>query len=749
MSGSKSSGTAKVPTYYVGMQLVLCHAPIDKITEVYVDTTRTAWKGDSSVTNLVMPASPELGNGWSDPANSLIVIGAPELFGGATREGGIMGYVDICLGELTQGRNAYLQRILGTNIPAFRGVVTAVLNHVYIGNNYYMKLWGFVGTSIHKRRNGEVQWYDETSEPTLGNMNPAHIIRECLTNTSWGLGLADSLIDDYWFQVAANTLYNEEFGLSFLWTNTGSVQDFINDICRHIQASVYEDRTTGKFVIKLTRKLTDFTGLITLDETNIKEVSNFSRKSLSELASKVTVKYPDNKIRKTATVSVVDVTLSQRQDTEIEKSIEYLGVADLVLAQRLAVRDLGQLSVPTYSATIVCNRVAENLNPGDAFLFTWEEDLGQTLTMRVSTIDLGTATSGQITITCVQDVFSAADVIYETPPETFWTNPIQAPVPMAYRLVGELPYYQVATLQGDTFAQAVAIDTGYVFTAGASPTGDSIHAETWTTTGSTYVYNGITDFCCTGLLAQSLGKSTTTFAVSDIIDFELLIVGKVIQIDNELMQVTAASMSSFTVIRGVQDTIPEIHGLSSRFLAWGGNYDTYDTLYTTTEVVHVKLLTTTPVGVLDQSLAPVDNVTFANRLHRPYPPGNVKVNTISNPSVLISGLLTLTWASRNRIQQTVPSMTGWYDGSVTSEVGVTYEGKLIKVSDGSVIDSWTGETGVTRTLNTGVYLGLVRVELLSRRDGLESYQKYSQSIDITASGTSTREFTKEFTNEFN
>ena len=74
--------------YYVGMHMVLCRGPVDSVTAIEVDN-RTAWSGTST--------------------GGSISINNPDLFGGEGREGGIVGAVDILMGETTQGRNDYLQ----------------------------------------------------------------------------------------------------------------------------------------------------------------------------------------------------------------------------------------------------------------------------------------------------------------------------------------------------------------------------------------------------------------------------------------------------------------------------------------------------------------------------------------------------------------------------------------------------------------------------------------------------------------
>ena len=117
MGGSSKSVTVGY-RYYLGMQMVLCHGPIDAVTRIEVDG-KTAWSGNAT--------------------GGTIGVNASELFGGDEREGGVSGSVDIEMGRPTQGRNGYLQARLGSDIPAFRGVVSAVLRQVYVGLNPYLK----------------------------------------------------------------------------------------------------------------------------------------------------------------------------------------------------------------------------------------------------------------------------------------------------------------------------------------------------------------------------------------------------------------------------------------------------------------------------------------------------------------------------------------------------------------------------------------------------------------------------------
>ena len=83
--------------YYAGLQLVFCHA-LAKQHKIRVGE-RDAWEGEVE-------------------ENGAIAINKPELFGGEGREGGVVGTVDVCFGAPDQPKNAYLQSVLGDDIPA-------------------------------------------------------------------------------------------------------------------------------------------------------------------------------------------------------------------------------------------------------------------------------------------------------------------------------------------------------------------------------------------------------------------------------------------------------------------------------------------------------------------------------------------------------------------------------------------------------------------------------------------------------
>ena len=615
----KGSQQPTISTYYVGLHFVLCHGPIDKITKIQVDE-KDAWTGTTS--------------------GGTITINSPELFGGNSREGGIVGAVDIAMGGSSQVANTYLTNKLGT-VPAFRGVVSAILNQVLIGTNYYLKPWAFLAQRIHIRKNGVPQWQDTYAEvgANSGLINAVHVIRDCLTDTTWGLGNAEAVINETDFLTAAITCYNEGLGFSFFWNAETSVNEFIVDVLKHIQGNLYFSRTDAQWHLKLTRQLSSTTGLVALTVSNVMEVTDFKRSNINKLTSSVVVNYTDLNEKK-ATVQLSDPALVQRQDTPVTKTLDYSGIVTSSVANLIAARDLQQLSTMVYSCSIKCTRDAENLYIGDAFTLTWPDYVPDTLTMRVVSINLGTPTSQSITIEAVQDVFSAPTTVYTAPQPSNWVSPISSPTAMTNRLVTELPYYLLATTQSDSFAQGVANTTSYIAVAGASPTSDSISAGIYTTSGTTFTRKGVLDFCFTGILASAIGKKDTTVLVASVLDIELLTTGHFIQIDNELLGVTAITSTSsttatLTVTRGVLDSTPADHLVSTRMYGWHDFFDSDQVAYLiASETPKVKLTTITPKGELALASAPQDTLTLVGRMHKPYPPGNLLINSTSFPTSL-------------------------------------------------------------------------------------------------------------------
>lgn len=136
-----SSGKGSVTTgyrYYLGLHMVLCQA-MDYLRAVRMED-KVAWTG--------------LAN------DGQIHINKPALFGDPDVEGGFVSLVDIAGGGDSQTVNDYLQTLLEQDdIPAFRGVVSAIYRQAYIGNAPFLrKIWHHV-TSIYQTYNNWLPQY--------------------------------------------------------------------------------------------------------------------------------------------------------------------------------------------------------------------------------------------------------------------------------------------------------------------------------------------------------------------------------------------------------------------------------------------------------------------------------------------------------------------------------------------------------------------------------------------------------------
>ncbi|MDN5624717.1 MAG: hypothetical protein L0G96_16390, partial [Acinetobacter sp.] len=139
--------------------------------------------------------------------------------------------------------------------------------------------------------------------------------------------------------------------------------------------------------------------------------------------------------------------------------------------------------------------------------------------------------------------------------------------------------------------------------------------------------------------------------------------------------------------------------------------------------LNVKALTKTGSAQLALGSATAHAVEMVGLANRPYPPGNFKINNQYFP-VGVTGPVSLSWASRNRLQQTGGEALGFQDGSVTPEEGTTYSVYAYNHTTDELKYSATDITTLTHVIGVTALLGIstVRIEVFSVRGGYSSYQ---------------------------
>jgi hypothetical protein len=620
--------------------------------------------------------------------------------------------------------NLYVNGTFVKNDGAYNGHYSSY----YISSAAFVEGWNDIAVVCWDWHSGPgnffyFDWRLINEEITLFDLNPAHLIRECITDPDWGMGYGAADIDEAAFTAAADTLYAEGFGLSLLWDRQTAIEDFLAEVVRTIDAVLYVDIASGLWVLKLIREDYDAGSLPVLNTSNVERIEHFSRPSFGELVNQVTVKYWDSAASQDSAVTVTDDALVQMQGQLIGQTNAYSGITNQAIAVKAARRDLQALSKPLASCVLYGQRSVGDLREGDAFKLTWPDyGLENGLILRVVQIGYGDARDGRVRIRATEDAFSTPYFSTDTTAGSDWSSPISEPIAITHRLVVEAPYYQMIRKLGQAEADARLgnnPDLGYLMATGESPTPDALNALIATDAGAGYTEYGAVDFCPVAVLDADLPQEQgpSTVAITGGVDLDEVTLGTVAQIDDELVRVDAVSDTSVTLGRGVLDTTPAPHSTGAVVFFWGGYTGSDNVDYVTSDAVDVKLLTVTGSGQLAQAAAPVDTVILNARANRPYPPGALTIDGAEYPASA-EYTLTLTWAHRDRGLQS-DQLTGSDEAGIGPEAGVTYT--LRGYTDDVLMGEITGVDAETYDFGWAGN-GTGRLEVWADRGGIESWQ---------------------------
>lgn len=685
--------------YSLGIHMVWAH-DIDSISKIEIDN-KIAYEDT-----------------WTD---GTITIDEKQLFGGDNGGGGIAGDVTFLPGGPTQTANAYLVEQLGSDMPAFRGVASMVLEHVYLGTSEYLKEWHIWAKKIYN------DWYP--AKAAIGNdMNPAHIIYETLTNRRWGMGEDPNSIDDAAFTAAADTLYTEGFGMSLVWDYSTSIEDFIVEILTHIDASLYIDINSGKLVLKLIRADYDVETLPLFDEDNIVEITQFKRHAIEDIANTVTVKYWDGETGEDGSITRSDIALVARTGRSSVTTIDYPGITSTALADYVVNRDLHALSMPLANAIIVTTTEGLQLSPGSPFLFSWELYGITQMVMRVTSVKYGEFGDSRITIECTEDVFGISDSIYTAPPPTGWepigTDPTVSPLMIAW----ELPYKLLLQTMGPSEVQALidlgdSLDViyGIVGIMGVKPTEDAYSANAAYKLNSSdsdrdktvlRYYDLDPPYWATanGAVTRSQTVIPVTWENGEYDVQQGMWCAFVAwgAVGGEIAYVSGVNTTSHTVtlLRGCCDTVPVAYPTGYNMIF----FDVFPHcelpfLEDDSVICWWRPVTTRgvddsnyvyPSGSSDVVVASIDG-----RLFKPAPPGRIRINGSVDPTSITDGAtITVTWKTRNVREPYSSLIYHELNEDITPSDAFTYKVLLYNYDDG-IVDPDTFITSKSVSPGTG------------------------------------------------
>ncbi|RRH98095.1 hypothetical protein EH240_20075 [Mesorhizobium tamadayense] len=586
------------------------------------------------------------------------------------------------------------------------------------------------------------------------DMNAAHIIRECLTDPVWGLGWHDDDIDDTSFRCAADTWFDEGFGLSLKWYREEEIETFVSTtVLPCVDAYLYGSRSTGKFVLKPVRDDYDIDLIPILTEDDIIEFTEIKRRQPSEAVSSVIVKYNNREKRKVGAHRVTNIAQAmQQRATKVQPPAtrDYQGINVAALAIRVGQRDVVALGSGLISGRIVANRKASVLNPGDPFRMVSARHGLSGEVMRVTNQRLGDGRSNKIGLGILQDVFKlpAAALTDDGTSGGGWEPPSNAPLPVSPRMVAEMPYRELRQMMGEADLAATLTgnpNAGVLQIAGASPTPDAANALIEVDAGAGYAEAGTPlDFAPGAFLSGALAIDATEIAVSGAIDLDVaelgtlaIIIGPTPQ-TSEIVRIDDIDGSTLTIARGFLDTVPQEHADGAAIVFFDDISNTDFEIYTAGDSVSVKLLTVTGVDTLDPAAAPADTVEFASRAIRPLRPANVQVEGTGflAPGDYIDATanghsyVATTWSERNRLTEMTP--LEWLDATVSAEDGATTTIAVLHELTRAVLSTTDGLTGTSYNLPKAAFGGQSRaiVRFTAKRDGYESMQGYELLVKV-------------------
>lgn len=407
--------------YYLGMQMALS-CEIDELVDIII--------GEKS---LGISASYAEGG-------TTLHIDKPDLFGGAQKEGGISGDVDFYFGSDTQLGNSYLAGVVGSAVPGYRGVCHAILRRCYIGTQPYLKTWEWV-----VRRTRVPDGFSGQGNIN-GDANPAFIIATLLTRPreKGGRGVPIARIDVASFNAGAATHAAEGFGLSINMDKAQSADNWIQEVCRHVDAAVYTDQETGLITYKPIRADYDPTTIPAFGPDDLKEAPEINRPSWSETLNRVVIRYNSRANGFTvATAQDRDPANRAIRGEEALGVFDFFGASNATIAQKIATRERRTHAYPLASLNLTLNRRAWKLRPGSPFRLVFPA-MDVSMICRVANIKYGTFESGAITVEAAEDIFATPPATYDPPPVSGWTEAISAPVVASQQVLVEAPYWLVA-----------------------------------------------------------------------------------------------------------------------------------------------------------------------------------------------------------------------------------------------------------------------------------------------------------------
>lgn len=723
--------------YYIGMQLGLCLGPNVRVRKIWFGK-HLAWSGTLT-------------------GGSSLTLNRPDLFGGKDKGGGVSGVLNFYDGDVPQTQDPYLAALIGANCPRYNGLAHLVFKGTSGTQGFY---WG-------KSQNIEAVAVEvDCFNNTLGipdgkhimsngiDANPAEILYDMCVTVYGRLGIEASQFDTASFLAAADVLYDEDHFMSLQVSSAAKGSDLIQELLKQVNGVLYQDISTGKFVLGLQRQDYDIYNLPEVDVDNLSDIANYTRNLWSDTVNQVRVLFTNraNNYMKNSPAMWQDTANISATGKVRASQVSHPGCYDGTLAAELAARTGAILSVPLFSCDIKVNRaVGQALRPNSVFRLSCRRLGINKLIMRVKEVDLGELEAGQCIVSCFQDVYASNVATVGAPVSSAWTPPDTAAADVVdYALIGT-PYYFVR--QADTPLVGTTESDGLIWALPRKPSAGSLTFSAFTSEDSfatNVVFADNVEYAGAALLESSYADSvaftdgfdnsgtgliiydldggfipeTSTDVAIQSEGLNLMLIGGEIMAYRTVTSLGAGRYRLTNIRRALFDTTFESHAADAAVFFLSSADGISDSKYGQDYTGDVRFTDVTTSSSFDIEDASDIAFSMDKRTFRPSPPSYLTIGGTRQPATVTNSTSpAIAFRARNRLTDNV----AFYDDAAsTAEAGTDYVLRW-RVDGGSwtTVDPFT--SGSTITL--GVTLGLLEVEVWARRDGNLSR--------VVARGTST------------
>lgn len=577
----------------------------------------------------------------------------------------------------------------------------------------------------------------------INDMNPAHIIYKVMTNKDWGMGYNPHDLDETSFKKAADTLYNERFGMSLLWDASKTIEDFNSDILDAIDGVIRVNVLSGKFELVLIRDDYNIDDLPILDEDSVVEIKRFERAAWGDSANEIVLTYKD-RMEKDVVLTKQNLAAIEIQRGVISSAQTYKGIHTPHIAEMIASRELKLMSSSVAKVSLKVNRLHYLLQNGDVFILSWEELGIKQMVCRVASIVKGEFDDGTIDIEAVEDVFGVSSSMFTNiDDDDVYKNQHAPSTPAVVEngRVVEASYHDVQTAVEPVMLESVTnlINEGSVFTMTLveKPSQATIRYDLYSSVAE-QPYNLVASnvyFTPVFRLAHNVGINFTEFRINDIKNQPSKITDDMyLLIGDECMGITSFDYDEGKVVvkRGILDTLPAYHSFGDVGYIVSRDSTSDTNSYSVKGSLKYKAVSEGINSMTSISDAIELTANLVGRAARPAPVNSVRINNATYPeSIGAKDTISLKWATRNRKTVTTSNVY-WGSGSIEAEEGQTVNVRLINPETEKVLFEKTAISTTAIDITPVTAEGwpkYVQIEIETERNKLTSWQNFKWVVE--------------------